>query len=206
MFEKITFIEVEPEEPCSHCGRVRLKEYEKFYKIFVGDNETEYVICELCKGGFLTFLTEGPKKTYATHLAFYVRNSFLELEEKLPDTIVAELNSAIESYENGEYQASFRSIGFVAEWLTKKVFFKKFGKPSTEGKLSWEDMLGKLLHSARKEKTTPEEALVHQLFSLKWFRNVAGHPSEYEISGEDVRLGLISIVYLAHQVYSYELI
>jgi hypothetical protein len=42
----------------------------------------------------------------------------------------------------------------------------------------------------------PEEAVVHQLFSLKWFRNKAGHPSAYDITSEDTRLGLISIAYL----------
>jgi len=206
MSNKINFIEVKSEEPCSYCGRKRLSEREKFYKVFVGDKDFGMVICELCKGGFSTLYLEGKEKTYATHLIFYVKNSLLQLKEKLPDLITTELNSAIENYEDGKYSESFRNIGLVAEWLTKRLFVKKFGELEAEEKLSWESMLGKLLEMARKHKKTPEEALLYQLFSLKWFRNKAFHPSEYKITGEDVRLGLISIVYLFNQTYSYELV
>jgi len=206
MSNKVNFIEVEPEQPCWYCGRRRLSERERFYRVFLGDNETGIVICELCKGGFSTRLLEGPEKTHAAHLVFYVRRSLLGLERKLPEKITAELNSAVENYEAGEYSTSFRSIGFVAEWLTKKLFTKKFGELTTGEKPSWESSLGRLLEVSRKDKRTPEEALICQLFSLKWFRNKADHPSEYEITGEDVRLGLISIVYLFHQTCSYNLV
>jgi hypothetical protein len=206
MSDKVNFIEVESEEPCGYCGRKKLSESEKFYKVFVGDKDFGMVICELCKGGFLTRFLEGPEGTHATHLIFYVKRSLCGLEEKLPKEITRELNSAIENYEAGEYSASFRSIGFVAEWLTERLFTKRFGESPTEEKLSWENALGRLLEHSRKNKNKPEEALVHQLFSLKWFRNKAGHPSKYKITGEDVRLGLMSVVYLIHQTYLHNLI
>lgn len=203
---EINFIEIEPEEPCHYCGRKKLKENEKFYRMFVGENETDVMVCELCKGGFLTLALEGPEKTYATHLVFYVKRSLSELKEKLPEKITRELDSAIESYEIGGYSASFRSIGFIAEWLTKKLFIKRFGEPSAEEKPMWESSLGRLLDYSRKSKNSPEEVLVHQLYSLKWFRNKADHPTEYEVTAEDVRLGLISIVYVLRQTCSRNLI
>lgn len=206
MSGRVNFIEVEPEEPCWYCGRRKLNERERFYRVFLGDNETRIVICEFCKGGFSTRLLEGPEKTHATHLIFYIRRSLSELETKLPKKMTTELNSAIENYEIGEYSASLRSIGFVAEWLTTKLFTRRFGELTTGEKLSWESTLGRLLETSRKDKKTPEEALIYQLFSLKWFRNKADHPSEYEITGEDVRLGLMSIVYLFHQTCSYNLV
>jgi len=196
------FIEVESEKPCTHCGRKKLKESDKFYKVFIGDHDLGMVVCEFCKGGFLTHILGSPEKTYATHLTFYVKRSVSELKEKLPGQIIKDLNSAIQNYENGEYVASFRSIGYVAEWLTGRLFDKKIGKLPGREKLSWEGKLGRLLDQSRKDKKTPQEALIYELFSMKWFRNKADHPSEYKITGEDVRLGLISIVYLIHQIYA----
>ena len=206
MSGNVHFIEVESEEPCWYCRRRKLRESEKFYKVFFGDNDIGMVICELCRGGFATRYLEGSEKTYATHLTFYVKQSLFELKKKLPDTIIAELSSAIEHYENGEYIASFRSIGWVAEWLTERFFVKKFGESPIKEKLSWENRLGKLLGQSRKDEKTPQEALLHQLFSLKWFRNKADHPSEYKITAEDVRLGLTTILYLFHQASRYNLI
>lgn len=202
MSGKVHFIEVESEEPCWWCKRRKLNKSEKFYKVFVGDNDFGMVVCELCKGGFLTHILGNPEKSYATHLIFYVKRSLFELKEKLPSQITKELNIAIQNYENGQHVAGFRSIGFVAEWLTGRLFDKKIGKlPGTE-KLSWEGKLGRLLGQSRKDKKTPQEALIHELYSMKWFRNKADHPSEYKITGEDVRLGLISIVYLIRQIYA----
>jgi len=206
MAGKVNFIEVEPKEPCKYCGRKKLKENEKFYKVFVGDKDLEMVICELCKGGFLTLIAEGRGITYATHLTFYVKNTLSRLKEKLPNKITTELNSAIENYENGNYSISFRSIGLVAEWLTQKLFAKKFGKGSAKETIKWEDRLGKLLNQARMNKEIPEETLIFQLFSLKWLRNKVDHPFEYQITGEDVRLGLVSIMYLIYQTNLYRLI
>jgi len=206
MANKIYFIEVEPDEPCWYCGRKKLNESEKFYKVFVGDNDIGMVICELCKGGFSTRYIEGSEKTYATHLTFYVKRSLFELKGKLPSTITAELNSAIENYESGEYSTSFRNIGLAAEWLTERLFIKKFGEELAKETSKWEDRLGRLLDQSRKNKKIPEETLVFQLFSLKWLRNRVDHPSEYKITGEDVRLGLVSIMYLLHRTNSYNLI
>jgi len=203
-FSRFKFIEVEPAEACRHCGRKKLREEDKFYKVFIGDIDTEWVVCEFCKGGFSTSHFEGSEKTYATHLAAYVKRSFLDLGSKLPQDISAEMNSAIENYENGRYSESFRCIGFVAEWLTEKLFIKKHGEE--EEKTSWEDKMGKLLALSRRSKNSPEEAMIYQLFSLKWFRNKAAHPDKYKINGEDVRLGLISIIYLFHKAYSNNLI
>lgn len=198
MSNKIHFIEVEPEKSCWRCGRGKLRETDKFYRVFFGDNATDIVICEFCKGGFSTLHSEGAEKTYATHLTFYVKRSLSELKEKLPERIAAELDTAIENYEIGRFRASFGSIGFVAEWLTNELFVKRFGEMQ-EKRTSWENKLGMLLDWSRKNRKIPEEALVHLLFSLKWFRNMADHPSVYEISGEDVRLGLASIAYLLQQ-------
>jgi hypothetical protein len=205
MSDKISFIEVEPEESCWRCGRNKLSETDKFYRVFVGDNELGIVICELCRGGFSARILEGGEKSYVTHLTFYVRRSLLELKEKLPKKIGAELDSAMDNYELGEWAASFRSIGLVAEWLTGRLFAGRIGGLPEE-RFSWENKLGRLLDASRKNKEYPEEALLHQLFSLKWFRNVANHPSVYEITAEDVRLGLASIIYLLRQACMYSLI
>ena len=94
MTGKVNFIEVEPEDPCWYCGRKRLNENEKFYRVFIGDNETGIVICELCKGGFSTRLLEGPEKTHAAHLIFYVRRSLSGLKGKLHNNIAEELHYA----------------------------------------------------------------------------------------------------------------
>ena len=206
MSGKVNFIEVEPEEPCTYCGRKKLEESEKFYKVFIGDTDTGIVVCELCKGGFYTLIEEGSEKTHATHLTFYIKRTLLELREKLPEAIRADLDSAMENYENGRCSTSFRNIGLVAEWLTERLFINKFGKGLAKEIPRWEDRLGRLLHQSRRNKKIPEETLIFQLFSLKWLRNRVGHPSEYKITGEDVRLGLISIMYILHQIYSYNLI
>ena len=206
MSDMFHFIEVMPEKPCKYCGRKKLRESEKFYKVFIGDKDIGWVVCEFCKGGFLTLTVEGLEKTHATHLAFYVKHSFLKLSENLPDTITAELNSAIENYEKGEYSTSFRNIGLVAEWLTERLFAKKFGEELTKGTTRWENRLGILLRESRKNEKIPEETLVYQLFSLKWLRNTVAHPSKYKITGEDVRSGLVSIMYLLQQTNLYNLI
>lgn len=206
MSGEIHLIKVESEEQCWYCGRRKMSESENFYKVFLRDKDMGIVICELCKGGLATRFLEGSEKTYATHLTFYIKHSLLELEKKIPDIAKAELNSAIESYEDGEYVTSFRSIGWVAEWLTERLFVKKLGESTPKEKLSWEDKLGRLLDRSRREKRSPDEAILYQLFSLKWFRNIASHPSEYKITGEDVRLGLTIILYLFHQACSYSMI
>jgi len=206
MSDMIHFIEVVPEKPCTYCGRKKLKESEKFYKVFIGDADTKRVVCEFCRGGFLTLTVEGSEKTHATHLTFYIKRTLLGLREKLPETIRDDLDSAIENFENGRYSTSFRNIGLVAEWLTERLFVKKFGKEQAKETPRWEGRLGRLLDLSRKNKKIPEETLVFQLFSLKWLRNRVDHPSEYEITGEDVRLGLVSIMYLLHQIYTYTLI
>jgi hypothetical protein len=203
-FSRWHFIEVEPSKPCDRCGRKKLHEEDKFYRVFVGETDLEWVVCEFCKGGFSTFYFEGSEKTYATHLAAYVKRAVLELASRLPQDISAEMNSAIENYENGRHSESLRCIGFVAEWLTEKLFIKKYGEQKEE--TSWEAKMGKLLSLSRKSKNSPEEAMLYQLFSLKWFRNKAVHPDRYKINGEDVRLGLISIVYLLHKAYSNNLV
>jgi len=206
MSNKVNFIEVEPENSCSYCGRRKLNENEKFYRVFLGDKGTDIVICEFCKRGFSTRFIEGADKTHATHLAYYVKQAFLSLKQKLPAEITAELNSAMESYEEGEFSTSFRSIGLVAEWLTMKLFVKKFGEELAKKTIGWEDRLGRLLQQSRMNKNMPEETIIFQLFSLKWLRNSVDHPSEYKITGEDVRLGLVSIIYLLHQTNSYNLV
>ncbi len=194
--DEIHFIEIEPERPCNYCGRKKLDETDKFYKVFVGDADIAIVVCELCKGGFSTRTLEGKEKSYVTHLIFYAKRSLIELREKLPEKIIAELYSAIENYEAGKYSASFHCIGLVAEWLTDRVFAKQFGEPPEKENLRWEDKLGRLLHASKRNKKNPEEVVMHQLFSLKWFRNIADHPSTYEINAEDVRMGLMSIIYI----------
>jgi hypothetical protein len=205
MSNGFSFIEVKSEEQCWYCGRRKLNQNEKSYRVYAGASDVGIVVCELCRVGFLTRFLEGSEKTYAAHLVFYVKRSLLEIGDRLPSAISVELNSAIENYENGKYVANFRSIGYVAEWLTTRLFTKKLGVTQEE-ELSWEDKLGRLLAMSKKNKKIPEEALAYQLFSLKWFRNEATHPSEYKITGEEVRLGLVSIVYLLHQTFSYNLV
>jgi len=206
MPDTVHFIEFEPEEPCWYCGRRKLHESEKFYKVFVDDNDIGMVICELCKGGFSTRYFEGSEKSYATHLAFYVKRSLFELKGRFPTMITAEMNLAIENYGDGEFSSSFRSIGLAAEWLTERLFVKKFGDELAKATPRWEDKLGRLLHQSRRNKKIPEETLIFQLFSLKWLRNKVDHPSDYKITGEDVRLGLVSIMYILYQTNLYNLL
>lgn len=200
------FIETEPKNPCAYCGRKKLNENEKFYKVFLGDEYSGITVCEFCKGGYLTWAKEGSEKTYGTHFTFYVKRKFFEIRERLPGAIKGDLDSAVENYENGNYSVSFRNIGLIAEWLTEKLFIKKLGKKLVGEIPKWEDRLGRLLSEARENKKFPEETLIYQLFSLKWLRNKVDHPSEYEITEEDVRLGLLSILYVFHQAYSYKLV
>jgi hypothetical protein len=54
MSEIFHFIEVTPEKPCKYCGRKKLRESEQFYKVFIKDKDTGWVVCEFCKGGFST--------------------------------------------------------------------------------------------------------------------------------------------------------
>ena len=110
------------------------------------------------------------------------------------------------NYELGEFSSSYRNIGLVAEWLTVKMFIKKYGASHEKDAPRWEDKLGKLLHYSKGNEENPEEALLHQLSSLKWFRNIASHPCVFEMTGEDVRLGLVSIIYTLQQVLKYGLI
>jgi hypothetical protein len=205
MAYKANFIEVEPEKPCCYCGRKKLNKSEKFFKVFIGDRDFGMVVCEFCKGSYSTHIFEGSERTYATHLTFYLKRSLFELKDKLHGMITAELSSAIEDYEDGKYSASFRSIGLVAEWITDRLLVKKFGELPVKEKLSWDSKLGRLLDKSRKDDKVLEEALVYQLYSLKWFRNKADHPSKYNITAEDIKLGLISIIYLFHQIYSHNL-
>ena len=174
--------------------------------MFLEDNASGVVVCEFCKVGFTIRHFEGAEKSYATHLVFYVKRSLLELKPKLPNTIVAELNHAITCYENGEFPSGFRCIGIVAERLTQRLFVKRFGEDLAQTVTSWEDRLGRLLDWARRNKDIPGETIVFQLFSLKWLRNQVDHPSSFQIKGEDVRLGLVSTMYLLQTVYSYSLI
>lgn len=161
----IYFIPVESEDPCRYCGRKKLNENEKFYEVFLGTADTGIVVCELCKGGFSTRITEGIDKTHATHLAYYVRQTIFALKEKLPVEIAKELDLAIENYENGEFSSSFRNIGLVAEWLTQQLFVRKFGEDLVKKTTGWEDRLGRLLHQSRMKNNTPEEVVAFQLFS-----------------------------------------
>jgi hypothetical protein len=200
MTDKITFIEVEPEDSCWRCGRNKIHETDRFFRVFVGDNDIGIVVCELCKGGFSASYFEGMEKSYVTHLAFYVRRSLFEMKDRLPQKIFGELTSAIESYEEGDFSLSFRNIGLVAEWLTNRLFTREFEDSPQKSELTWDGKLGRLLSESRKHENMPEEAIVHQLFSIKWFRNKADHPSPYEITGEDVRLGLVSVTYLLQHI------
>jgi hypothetical protein len=206
LFGEISFIEIEPEEPCNYCGRKKLNETDKFYRVFAGDKDMGVVVCELCKGGFSTRVLEGGEKSYVTHLTFYVKRSLLGLKEQLPKKMFDELDSAIKNYEVGDFSLSYRNIGLVAEWLTVKMFIKKYGAPHEKNVPRWEDKLGRLLHDSKGNEGNPEEALLYQLSSLKWFRNTASHPCAYEMTGEDVRLGLVSIVYVLQQACKYNLV
>jgi hypothetical protein len=196
MLDKITFVEIEPEGTCWRCGRGKISGEDKFFRVLVGDSPLSIVVCELCRSGFSVRMLEGAEKSYAAHLKFFVRRSLLELKERLPSKIFEELICALENYEVGEYKASFRCIGLVSEWLTNAIFAEKTGGIAEHDKFSWDAKLGKLLDLARRTKSAPEEVVVYQLFSLKWFRNKADHPSEYEITADDARLGLVAIAYL----------
>lgn len=202
----VSFIEVRTEKPCSYCGRKKLVQTDKFYEVFYEGKSTEIIVCEFCRGGFSTSLVEGSEKSYVTHLTFYLKRSCSELQAKLPERISAELNSAINNYESGDFPSSYRNIGLVAEWLTNGMFTKKYGITDEKAPIRWENKLGKLLSDSKGNEESPEEALLHQLSSLKWFRNTVSHPCAFQLSGEDIRLGLVSIVYTLQQAYKYSLI
>jgi hypothetical protein len=57
------------------------------------------------------------------------------LKERLPKYIFGELVSAMDSYEQGDFSLSFRSIGLVAEWLTDQLFTAKFGNSTQKEEL-----------------------------------------------------------------------
>jgi hypothetical protein len=196
MLDKISFIEIEPEGDCWRCGRGKINENDKFYRVLWGDSHLDITVCELCKGGFSGFKLESPTKTYATHLLLYVRRSLLEVKDKVSKELFNELICSLENYETGNYSASFRSIGLVAERITNVLYAEKIEKLTDANKIRWEEKLGKLIDSARKTGDVPGEAAIYQLFSLKIFRNNADHPSTYQITAEDGRLGLASISYL----------
>lgn len=199
MASNINFIEIAPDEDCYYCGRRKINESEKFYRVLVGDSPLNVVVCELCKGGFSGRILEGATKSYATHFTFYIKHSLLEQKDKLTKEAFDELLFSIENYETGNYSACFRNIGLVAERLTNKLYAEKFEKLTAADKISWENKLGKLLDDARKTCDIPGEAAIYQLFCLKLFRNTADHPSEYKITAEDARLGLASITYLTQR-------
>lgn len=139
-------------------------------------------------------MLEGAERSYVTHLSFYLKRSLFELTAKLPEEIISEMKSSIENYEAGEYSASFRCIGLVAEFLTNKLFTKSFGESEEKAKPTWDNKLGRLLALARRNENIPQEVLIYQLYSLKWFRNRAVHPVKHKINAEDVRFGLTSIL------------
>lgn len=195
MAGNINFIETK-EEGCLYCGRKKINENDKFYRVMFGDSKSEIIVCELCKGGFTTRITESSTKSYVTHLLFYLRRSFSEAKNKVSDETFAELTCCLDNYESGNYSACFRSIGLVAEHITNKLYAEKIGKLTEAKNIRWEEKLGKLLEFERKTGDIAGEAAIFQLFSLKIFRNSADHPSEYIITAEDARLGLASISYL----------
>ena len=196
MTSNIHFIEIDPEENCYYCGKAKLSENDKFYRVFVGEKALEIVVCELCKGGFTIRKIEDGKKSYATHFAFYVKRSFSELRNLIPNEIFEELQCCIDDFEAGNYKACLKVIGLVAEKLTNRLFTDKFRQSVENDKLTWETKLCKLLDAARKTRDNIEEAVIYQLFSLKLLMSNIDHFSEYNISAEDARLGLASITYL----------
>jgi hypothetical protein len=175
----VSFMEVRTKKPCSYCGRKKLVQTDKFYEVFYEGKGTEIIVCELCRGGFSTSLVEGHEKSYVTHLTFYLKRLCSELKEKLPERIFAELDSAITYYEQGDFSSSYRSIGLVAEWLTDGMFSKKYGMIDGKTPIRWENKLGRLLGDSKGNEVNPEEALLHQLSSLKWFRNTVSHPCTF---------------------------
>jgi hypothetical protein len=205
----ISFIEVESKRRCNcnYCGRKKLSETDKFYEVYWESKAINIIVCELCKGGFSTSIHEGQEKSYATHLTFYLKHSYPDLKKKMPTKIFDELESAMKNYELGDFCSSYRNIGFIAEWLTNWMFIRKYGAIDEKNPLAWEAKLGRLLHDSKMNEENPEEPLLHQLSSLKWFRNMVSHPfSKFELTGEDIRLGLVSIVYVLQQAYKYSLI
>jgi hypothetical protein len=203
----IDFLEVDPDRPCDHCGRKKLHDTDRFYRVFSQGKEMNLIVCEFCKGGFISYLLEGQDKSYTTHLTFYLKHSCLELKKKIPEKIFPELESALKNYEIGDFCSSYRNIGFIAEWLTNWMFYRKYGAVDEKNPLAWETKLGKLLHDSKASEKSPEEPVLHQLASLKWYRNTVSHPSyKFELTGEDIRLGLVSILYVLQQAYKYSLI
>jgi hypothetical protein len=196
MAGNISFIEIAPDEECYYCGRRKIAENERFYRVLVGGSPLDIVVCELCKGGFSGRILESAIKSYASHFTFYVKRSLLEQENKLSKETFDELICSIENYESGDYSACFRGIGLVAERITNKLYAEKFEELTAADKISWENKLIKLLDAARKTCDIPGEAAIYQLSCVKLFRNNADHASEYQITAEDARLGLASIAYL----------
>lgn len=183
---------------CGWCQRRKFRQNEKFYGVFLGESRL-LTVCEICRDGYDIALRLGPERSYESHFAFFLKQKIYGVRDLLPDELKAELDHALENFLGGKYSESLRNIGFIAEWLTKKIFVMRFG----ESDISWDNMLGRLRSKAEKEEKTPEEVLTHQLFSLKWLRNKASHPSEYKIGVEDVMLGLVSTIYCLQYIKSY---
>lgn len=207
MVGMLQFLEIDVKEgtQCDWCKRRKFKENEKFYKVFVGEKHL-LTVCEICKYGHAVAFRLGPGRSYESHFVFFLKQKMHEFGDRLPNKIKAELSSALENFLEGKYSENLRNIGFIAEWITKKIFVMEFGEGELKKVKKWEDRLGRLTSKAREEEKTPEETLVHQLASLKWLRNKASHPSEYEIDVEDSMLGLVSIIYCLHCMEFYGLL
>jgi len=146
----INFIETTTEELCNYCGRRKISENDKYYRVLIGENPSEIIVCELCKGGFSHRFLESGSKSYAAHLLFYVSRSFSEAKNRVGDETFGEMACALEDYEIGNYSACFRSIGLVAEQITNRLYAEKIDKSAEANKIRWEEKLGKLLDSTRK--------------------------------------------------------
>jgi hypothetical protein len=209
MAEDFHFIEIKAkDETCYYCGRRQVSDSDHFYRVLLGDNPLDIIVCEFCRAGFMITALEGKSKSFAAHFTFYIKRSIFELKESYSKDTTQEIECCLEDYEAGNYAACIRSIGLLAEHLTNKLFTEKFGKSIEYSKLSWDTKLGKLLDFTRKNQDAPEnneETAIYQLYSLKWFRNKADHPSEYKLTAEDARLALISLDYLIHSFIRQQL-
>lgn len=201
------FLEIDAREVtrCDWCQRRKFKEDERFYKVFLGEAYF-LTVCEICRYGYDIAHTLGPERSYESHFVFFLKQKMRDFGNRLPNKIRVELSSALDNFLGGKYSASFRNIGFIAEWITKEIFVMEFGEDELKRVKKWEDRLGRLTSKAKEEEKTPKETLVHQLASLKWLRNKASHPSEYEIDAEDSMLGLVSIIYCLHCMEFYSLL
>lgn len=135
-------------------------------------------------------------------------NIFSKFEDLLPEEVFEELQNSLRSYREGRYKDSFRSVAFVAEWLTGRWFLKDIVDSETRKIETWNDRLNILYSNlergskeAKEPILTPVESVIHVLHAIRIIRNKIDHPQEhpddieFAIDGDVSMMGILNIYF-----------